>query len=553
MKNEFHCSSLEGIGEALIDFENVYESGRLIKQTVDSKSNDVGGTFIVRNGKAEPAFASEKFAPRVEKLYETFNIIRKTLSPRVTPNFVELSVFDPDDPTSDSFYTILFGSSGIVRKYLGELKNNIAAAQKNSINRGVLLPSPALYQSAHYSKRYYEERILCEKLALNNLSIYFGSFKVTSEYDDKLTHENFEKIRYQVENFFDAVMKEVIKNANGKIRADFASLVPIVRPVGISRSEAAKKMRGGGLFIFGEWKDKSNYQPGRAALRILNILNRAVMNVSQARIESVKALDALHEHAYDTQGHELRKLTRWIANGTPKIILDNLRMYFTSLFAISEKDVDKLQQNQATWIYPKEYAEGETLEEFIKNAATVAFRVESMIAWCESHSSREGKINSDDEIEKELNSLVEKALKNLVFEENAEARAQFEGLIETGFKNRWYFFGALVSAFRNIPEHQEPFTKIIVSIDKANDVLIINNQGKGDIDAVTGEVKRESEKEWRGSTGSTLKFFVIRYNENPEKVSLKWRKKTADDLTFLTIIPLPKNFLGATYEKNLLD
>lgn len=567
MSREWDYSNINVDSDKSLDFDNLYRIGRVIKglSQSESKLEYIDGGFVVFNGQINEEFVKIKgFERGVLKLREILDVITQVLKGDqfvVKPSFVELSIFDPEDTTCTSFYSVLFGKASVIETYLREMNQNIAIEGiEDEDSRGALLPSPSFYNAAHYSKIYdNEDRMKCESWDDSDVSVYVAAYNVPPEASKNLGKDDSNKIRQQINAFFDVVMEDVLHDSNGESEANLALLVPITRPVGAVTDEIKEqkeKLRGGGLFVFGkiergpsEFEEKV-YKPERTAIRLLSILNRAVMVVSQTRVETAKALDYLHEHAYDAQGHELKKLIPWIMPKTPEIVFANIRMYFYTLFAVSEKDVDKIQQSENQWVYPKEYAKGDTLEDFIINAMRVAMRVEAMIAWCRRQDLNDWKPQPDNEVSEIIEAEVDEKIKLLRF---VKSERFFSIFISEDFKSRWYFFGALVAAFRNILHHAQGDKEI--TLTREGDRLAIYNQGQGSYSSAMGKTVRGKEKPWRGSTGSTIEFFVKKYNNDPKQVEMKWEDANEDseNLTFLTILPLPKNFLRSLYEENLHD
>lgn len=524
------------------NFEYIYEVGRLLNIAFKKspQSSRVRGKYIYENGRYQNNDIREE---KIEALRKTMHTIIKVAETMIDTFLVELSIFDPKDPTCESFYTVLFGQWEVVERYVEEMEKNLKAEeQKDQQSRGALFPNPALYESALYAKRFSEETaIKCKRLDLSNFSIWFGAYRASEDAMGNTANDTLESVSTYVESFFDRIMNKALGDADGKIEADFALLVPMARPIGtIKGGNVAMKLRGGGLFLFGKWKEKL-YQPGRFALGISNVLNRAIMAISYSSLEHVGALEKQSLQSYTAQGHEIRKIIPWVKGGTPETILTQFRTYITTLFAVGDKEIREHELNRAKGMYPPEFARGKTLYEFIENAWRVALRVETMIEWCDKNDSTK-RVSFDEEA---VNRWLKQQMAQHLGQLNAaQSHILDEEITETP-EDRWYFFCALVCAFRNVKQHKDPKTAILVTIESEGKVLVIRNQADADENAVTGrKVRQKKSKSWRGSTEEAIKFYVCKFGGDEQLTVSRWEdEEDEENLTRETMIPLPNHFI----------
>jgi hypothetical protein len=238
---------------------------------------------------------------------------------------------------------------------------------------------------------------------------------------------------------------------------------------------------------------------------------------SKAKIEG--ALKQRQDQ-YIIQAHEIKKVTNSIAGETPAHVLDQIRVYFNTLFGIT---VDALFEQGAA-AFPSDYAAGDSLFEFVRNAMRVAARIGVIISWTSS-----GNTQRD---ESELAKAAENDVDRLeIFFDNLKITAGVD-------KNKWSFFAALVCGLRNVLKHSPSNSKIkILRRDRTGLIVILNEATwfmRGD-----GQMKRE--KFSPGQTQEALDFYVNLYDNKTRDAVMHWNHFIK---CYVTKIPYPKIILG---------
>jgi hypothetical protein len=501
--------TLAPIGVHLLDFNAIYDIGR-------EEGCLVVDGVIKTNGVPE-----EKIRALQDNMGQ---IIKLALASKfgLRTRFIELSLFDPKDPEGESFYTVLVGMKEVVDNYLKQMNQNLKPSAKNTArDRGALIPESTLYKAPFYGARY-KPSIKCEDWSLENASIYFGRYKSPVR---AAKPPPFESMNNLVHAFFDDVMNNTLKNDSGTAKADMALLIPLARPAGMVMVDSPNRLRGGGLFIFGELKNERKVSAGRLALYLLSELNRAIMAISYSSIEHFSTLDKQRSAQYAFEAHEVRKVIRFIDSSYPPHVLEEVKYYFNTLFAATY-DHDYLSGTEG--ILPPEFAKGENFKEFFTNAMLVASRIELMVKKLERHRSYETR--------EELHGEAEAEVSRLDFCARCEAEPLSDD--KMGWQTRWALCSTLICVLRNVLKHSRALTPVFIDIEEdenSHRTIVIRNVSR---QAHSETQPRHSPANYvPGKSYEAICYLIKQYEGDPGKV--KMQPEVLGDYDYVTTVPFP--------------
>jgi len=214
---------------------------------------------------------------------------------------------------------------------------------------------------------------------------------------------------------------------------------------------------------------------------------------------------------YVQQSHETRRLVRWIQAAAPPTVLANIRLYFNTLFAITDSDISETTGR----LFPPNFGAGRDLREFVTNAWEVASQIEATKDFCNktalSTLSGDNREALEAQAQSFLNSAIEKARKRL------DLRSQSLSALLPGAdsdhirQGRWYFFAALVCALRNVSYHSRSAAHTPIEVDLSTDqagppILLVYNKSIA-LPGVSGQPKMSL-----GSTEQAIRHFARLYN-----------------------------------------
>lgn len=286
-----------------LDLQCFYEA----TQAVDRGDQDtlIPGDFVVCKGVDRPnGVRAETISAIRTTLANIIGIVEKNDGFDVT--FMELSFFDPDDPTSRTFRTVLCGPS---KKSIDDYRRIVIDNMKGDPDDnevGPLVPNLALYQSPFYDVPASSVR---PGVSLDHSipNVFVGGFKAITPvklagYDDD---DEFELVQRYIQSAFDRTL-ELISDAQGTAEINTCLMVPFSRPASTKISDLRLQVSGGVLFLYGERKG-DQFDSRSVGCILSTLLSRALLAHSHDRHEVLQVQRSL----YLTQGlfaHHLKNM-----------------------------------------------------------------------------------------------------------------------------------------------------------------------------------------------------------------------------------------------------
>lgn len=225
----------------------------------------------------------------------------------------------------------------------------------------------------------------------------------------------------------------------------------------------------------------------------------------------------LSRKQYEIQAHEVKRVISAIRDKTPGYLLDQIRAYFDTLFAIT---VDSFVAG-GTAIFDSEYPTGNELTELIRNATRIAARIQKVVSWAVSGNIQHEKVELEDASEQVLDRLIIncgiRKMTQVVEEEKAA------------------FFGALVCGLRNTLKHSPSMSKIQIFLNEKTAYLHILNEASY---RLRGDGTEEGDVLSPGHTQDALDFYARLYESDGRKSDMYWDPEVK---RYVTMIPYPRN------------
>jgi hypothetical protein len=221
---------------------------------------------------------------------------------------------------------------------------------------------------------------------------------------------------------------------------------------------------------------------------------------------------------YHAEAHEIKKVTRFISADTPPHVLNEIKMYFNTLFTTKETLTSAFGEG----MFPSDFGAGKNLRDFVANAMRIAARIETVVS-----DTRSRTVNTE---VSELHRAARLGEHRLQIEVDSAASID----ASESDPNRAMCCSALICALRNVIQHSAADSPITITLD-AQRRLVIRNKGRDTQTGLTGEVRPEVFHP--GKTREAIRFYVGQYSADSSKVWMDWDPD--DKAEYLTMIPWP--------------
>ncbi len=320
-KSYFSPNSMSVSGLCFRSQVDVYRDSFYLTDTEDIKFPD-----IPPQSQSQSELSQEDFE-NVNK--QIIDLIKQLKKNNFQTSLIEISLFDPSNPESSTFYTFIYApSKKIVQSYLKETRINAL--------KGPILPDSNLYDFPllHLdSSDSFAAPVLDDSqeryLFVANQGIYKDVDKKKKEKKYLTTGKT---VRDFVEDFFTRVQNNILKEAKQnnidksiflKINSiNTAMLIPFLRPAGVLEERKSQKkddrLRGGGVFLYGCFdcelteKDQSL---NKMVLWLKNKANLEIMNQSHTAadvaVEKFKSRAAILHYIPYTFSESIKQLIKY--------------------------------------------------------------------------------------------------------------------------------------------------------------------------------------------------------------------------------------------------
>jgi len=489
-----------------------------------------------------------RLAPSISEISGQLRRLVNAVKPELKVALLELSLFHPDDPRGTRFFSFLLGQPASLTCYLKLIEQNLSAKE----SRGPLIPNGFLYDSPFYTKFYGERK--------NPSTEVDGSAGVVLvEYASGNSPEaKFEELCEMIDRTFDSVVNEILGTCvsgplgSRPINGNFAALIPLLRPAASHDASTAllrDRVRGGGLFLYGERNPESATEQGVVAgrqeyrseatsflLKARHALVRGIMGVSYSRVDQIRRENIAAQSTNLANAHEIRKFIIAISSSSPRSMLSLIRAYFTFLFPIRSDSTTRQ-------IRSLPFVRCGDLDETTTSLRIIVLAAFDVAAVLRATYSLLGNPPSeqvfDDFMETSLNNYRD-ALDLSGFEDYKFRRSLTK-------EEMWGFCGALVCAFRNTLEHAdfEHGKKIAVTWSRERAAIVVQNSRLPD--EISGaQAPRESDP--GANSLVAFSYYLGRYKKDHVPITRVSDQPNSyfmvdpDDISrFLTVIPMPED------------
>jgi len=209
------------------------------------------------------------------------------------PHLIETSLYKPES-SSDSaqFYVTVFCPSKMnLNKYVDGIKLNID--YKRSKNEfGPIIHNQNLILSPYYFKQ--TAPFFCEPLKRNHLKNYcYGQYTYKNEKDKGFAP--FDTLTSQIDSFFNATavgFKSEKQTTKSSINLNSSLLIPLPKPSASFFAGGTQNYKGGGIFLFGELKDKSKENKLQFILKLRQYIVNSVFGMTYSSTEMEEMEDS---------------------------------------------------------------------------------------------------------------------------------------------------------------------------------------------------------------------------------------------------------------------
>ncbi len=232
---------------------------------------------------------------------------------------------------------------------------------------------------------------------------------------------------------------------------------------------------------------------------------------------------------FDFAQHEIKHVINGIRPDSPPVVLISIRQYFNTLFGIAGDQVSDLREQKAL---PEEFLQGNTLREFVRNAAKAAARIECVVLMCADAEIPQNK----GEAERGIDAFITEVLDQF---DDSDFGRDIQIPASRNSKQTehlWQFFNALTAGLRNIIKHgfipgQSCDQKISARREPGHGDLLLKNYKKKD---------DEQKSERRFGTLRVLRYCVREYGGAVERVTIRvLPSEDPSKEVWGTTIPLP--------------
>jgi hypothetical protein len=205
------------------------------------------------------------------------------------PLFIELSLFDPEDRTGKTFYSLLFSDNkDALSSYYVQMGCNLTETHISTRPRSPIIPNRHLHEYIYYSL-HIEDQGDNQNLFFNEINpdstwMTLGHYNI-DDAKSELFAETKEELSKSISGFLQDVSDDSISYLsvkNGKHRYNYAALIPLFRPAAAFKGDIERIYNGGGLFIYGHLKDEK--KEDRLILEIQSNLTKSIFQTSHSQI-----------------------------------------------------------------------------------------------------------------------------------------------------------------------------------------------------------------------------------------------------------------------------
>jgi hypothetical protein len=218
---------------------------------------------------------------------ELIHILCSTEVP-FSPVFIELSLFDPEDRTGKTFYSLLFSDNEkALSSYFYQMGCNLTEASISPRPRSPIIPNKHLHEYIYYSlhiEAKAESDFYFTELQSDSDWMSIGHYNIDNAKDELLV-ETKEELSRSISGFLQDVSDQLItcfRNENGKHLYNYAALIPLFRPAATFKGEHERIYNGGGLFVYGHLSDPN--KEDRFILEVQSNITKSIFQTSHSQI-----------------------------------------------------------------------------------------------------------------------------------------------------------------------------------------------------------------------------------------------------------------------------
>ncbi|HCY75779.1 MAG TPA: hypothetical protein DHV28_07640 [Ignavibacteriales bacterium] len=254
------------------------------------------------------------------------------------PFFIELSLFDPEDRTGKTFYSLLFSDNeNALSSYFYQMGCNLTEANISARPRSPIIPNKHLHEYIYYSlhiETNTHNNIYFNELQPDSDWMSIGHYNIDNAKDELLV-ETKEELSRSISGFLQDVSDQFtvcLKNENGRHIYNYAALIPLFRPAATFKGEDERIYNGGGLFVYGHLADQ--IKEDRFILEVQSNITKSIFQTSHSQI------------AFDEKDNLIKnielKLIHQIKNKLSHRLIEKLKDLRTNIEcdATSQKEMD---------------------------------------------------------------------------------------------------------------------------------------------------------------------------------------------------------------------
>lgn len=204
------------------------------------------------------------------------------------PLFIELSLFDPNDKTGKTFYSLLFSDDeDVLSTYYSEMGCNLTESNISDRPRSPIIPNKHLHEYIFYSLHIdnsNDSYISFNQINPDSKFIKIGHYNIDNA-NSAILVETKEELSKSICGFLQDISDRsfsVLKNKSGKYIYNYAALIPLFRPAATFKGERERIYNGGGLFVFGHLADLS--REDRFILEVQSNVTKSIFQTSHSQI-----------------------------------------------------------------------------------------------------------------------------------------------------------------------------------------------------------------------------------------------------------------------------
>lgn len=321
--------------DAIFSVGRVFKKAmRLVSPPVDSSVGmEIKGGYLLSDGEAVseiPAHDCIGVVNFMQSLVEGAPNSGTLPGLGAKEGFVELSIFDPLDQHSSEFYFVLLAySRSVVESYVEEMSSNLLSESTHG-DRGLIIPSLDVYRQPVYSvtpsnglpvNRFANYRS-------DRPTLYMGVFPSPRQETKASSEPTKEKMpSAKVESFLRTASTRISSASKvfaTEVTVSAAILVTFPRPLAALKTSPENSVRGGGMFVYGNYGEDLM----RDVVYIQSRIHNEIMRISHTQADMLRALEEAEESGRAARAHEIRKLIAALDQSTPPCLFTQVRDYF---------------------------------------------------------------------------------------------------------------------------------------------------------------------------------------------------------------------------------